>query len=491
MKVALTLIAIAAGWTFPLSVFAAAESRPNFLLIVADDLCWRDLGVTGNPDVKTPHIDRLATDGMSLSGMFTPAPTCSPCRHALYTGLYPVRSGAYPNHAKVDPATRSLFVYLRDSGYRVGLHNKSHVAPFESFPFEQVGEREDDFAAIREFIQRDATQPWLLVFASSSPHSPWSKGPQGRYDPEKLTVPSYLHDNPTTREALARYYAEINALDDQVGRLESLLKDTKTRDETVTLFLSEQGSAFPFGGKWTLSDNGIRVAAFLRWPGRVQPKSRTDALVQYVDVAPTFLEMAGIVPATIDTGCPDALGNVGFDGRSFLGLVTGATDRHREYVFAEHTAVGVAGYKEPYPQRCVRDGRFKLVRNLMPENEFFIRGIHQSSVYRSWLHDAESDEKLIARIDRLSVHPAVELFDLQNDPFETNNIAEDPRYEEHRRRLSGRLDAWMKQQGDEGIATELNAKSRQAGRKQWARDRRMHREANRHASIGFKYEEIE
>jgi N-sulfoglucosamine sulfohydrolase len=111
-----------------------SAERPNFLLLIADDLNWRDLGCTGSPDVQSPHIDRLASEGMALRGMFASATTCSPARHALYTGLYPVRSGAYPNHTMVDEATRSLFTHLRAMGYRVGLQAKQHVHPAFASP---------------------------------------------------------------------------------------------------------------------------------------------------------------------------------------------------------------------------------------------------------------------------------------------------------------------------------------------------------------------
>ena len=118
------------------------------------------------------------------------------------------------------------------------------------------------------------------------------------------------------------------------------------------LFVSEQGSSFPYGGKWSLYDNGIRASAFARWPGKIKAGSSSDALVQYVDVPPTFLEMAGVDPAKIDTGCPDANGKRGFDGRSFLSVLRGQTNRFRDYVFAQHTTVGIIGYKEPYPMRA-------------------------------------------------------------------------------------------------------------------------------------------
>ena len=443
------------------SFAASAGSRPNFLLIIADDLNWRDLGCTGSPDVKTPNIDRLAKESMTLRAMFTPAPTCSPLRHALYTGLFPIRSGAYPNHTMVDSPTRSIFNHLKERGYRVGLQAKSHVSPPDSFPYEHISTSADDAAAFGRFIGRDRTQPWFAVFASNDPHGPWTRGPKELYDPAKLTVPSYLHDNVTTRKHLAAYFAEITALDTQVGACLKALDESGQRDNTLVLFLSEQGSSLPYGGKWSLYDNGIRAAAFARWPGRIKPGSTSDALVQYVDVPPTLLAALGEDPSKIDTGCPDANGRRDFDGRSFLAVLEGTSNQLREYVFAQHTTVGINGYKEPYPMRSARDARYKLIRNLASNNTFTIDGIHKGEVIESWQADAKTNPKLAARVEWLFRRPAEELYDVEVDPFETKNLAADPKVAAIKSRLGRELDAWMKQQGDKGMETELKALSRQ------------------------------
>lgn len=442
---------------------AAAERspRPNFLIIIADDLNWRDLGCTGSPDVKSPNIDRLAKEGMMLRGMYTPATTCSPLRHSLYTGLYPIRSGAYPNHTMVDQSTRSLFGYLKDVGYRVGLQAKSHVSPAESFPYEMISGDQDDFAAFTRFVARDRGQPWFAVFASHDPHGPWTRGPREMYDPAKLTVPPYLHDNHTTRQQLAAYFAEITSLDQQVGACLRAIDETGQRENTLVLFVSEQGSSFPYGGKWSLYDNGMRVTAIARWPGNVKPGSASDALLQYVDVAPTFLGAAGIDPQAIDTGCPDAQGRRGFDGRSFLDVLRGRSDRLRELVYAQHTTVGINGYKEPYPIRAVRDGRYKYIRNLAPQNTYSISGIHEGEPITSWQADAKTNPKLAAKVDWLFHRPAEELYDVDRDPWEERNLAADPQFAVIKQRLSRELDSWMAQQGDRGLETELKALSRQ------------------------------
>jgi hypothetical protein len=155
------------------------------------------------------------------------------------------------------------------------------------------------------------------------------------------------------------------------------------RDNTLVLFVSEQGDSFPYGGKWSLYDNGIRIAAFARWPGRIQPGSASQALLQYVDVPPTFIAAAGGDPAAIDTGCPDANGNRGFDGRSFLDVLLGRSDRLRDYVFAQHTTVGINGYQEPYPIRAVRDARYKLIRNIAPYSVSWMSRICSRSTWHA------------------------------------------------------------------------------------------------------------
>jgi uncharacterized sulfatase len=227
------------------------------------------------------------------------------------------------------------------------------------------------------------------------------------------------------------------------------------------VFLSEQGCSLPYGGKWTLYDTGIHVSSIVRWPAKIAAGSQSEKLLQLTDVTPTFIEIAGGDPAKVDTGCPDANGNRSFDGRSFLPILLGDDKPIHEQVFSQHTTVGVNGYKEPYPTRMVRDSRYKLIRNLAPENVFTIGGIHKGAVIDSWIEDAKSDAKLAKRVDWLYRRPGVELYDLQNDPFEMSNLAEDPQFASIRSGLQLKLDAWMTQQGDRGLETELLAKTRQ------------------------------
>jgi uncharacterized sulfatase len=434
----------------------SAAGKPNILLIIADDQTWRDSGCYGHPDVKTPNIDRLAAQGMRFTHCFTATAMCAPTRQQLYTGLFPVRNGAFPNHSRVYDGTRSMVHHLGALGYRVGLCGKKHFGPRDSFPFENVGPKK-----IPDFLRRDADEPFCLVYCSNSPHLPWKEGDASAYDPARLTLPPYLVDTPETRHALCRYYAEVTDFDREVGECMQHVADAGAERDTIFLYTSEQGAQFPHG-KWTCYDVGLRTALVVRWPGKVKPGSTTDAMVQYVDVVPTLIEAAGGDPARIDTGRPDAQGDAGFDGRSFLGVLLGRTDRHRSAVFGAHTTRGIIVGSDCYPVRSVRDARYKYIRNLNHETAFHNTLIqHDKTYWPSWVEKAKTDPHARKLVEMYQHRPAEELYDVEKDPWELENRAGDPALADVQATLRRRLDAWMDQQGDRGNATEMQARERQ------------------------------
>ncbi|MHC5038133.1 MAG: sulfatase family protein, partial [Planctomycetota bacterium] len=375
---------------------ADGSKKPNILLVLADDLSWCDAGCTGNPDVRTPHLDGLAKEGMLFTHAFTATAMCAPSRQQLYTGVFPVRNGAYPNHSKVKPGTRSLVHHLGALGYRVGLKGKRHVGPRRSFPFEEVRSATD-------FV-RDETRPFCLLVASDHPHLDWPP-PQG-YAPDKVKVPPHLVDNPETRRALCSYYTEVTQFDDEVGSLLKGLKAAGRDRDTLVIATSEQGSAFP-GGKWTCYDYGLRTQFIVRWPGVVKPGSKTDALIQYVDVVPTLVELAGGDPGAADTGLPgDPKGGTGFDGRSFLNVLLGKADVHHEFVYGVHTTRGIL-FGQPYPVRSIRDRRTKYIWNLMPDARFRnnITERNKGGFWRSWVRDAQTNPKAAKLVKRFQHRP--------------------------------------------------------------------------------------
>ena len=432
-------------------VLAPLEAaKPNLVFIIADDCTFRDIGCYGG-QAKTPHIDRLANQGMRFTRCFQAAPMCSPTRHNIYTGLYPVKSGAWPNHTRAYPHVKSIVHYLRPLGYRVTQTGKTHINPREVFPFENFGGgKNPDMNYIDRLFAETAKggKPFCLFACSNEPHSPWNKGDASAYPPDEVKLPPYIVDTPRVRSDFSKYLAEITYFDSQVGEVLALLDKHKLADNTLVMVVSEQGNAFPFA-KWTCYDHGLQSAMVVRWPGRVKPGAVSDAMVEYVDVAPTFIDTAGGKPVA------------GLDGKSFLPVLVGEAKRHKEHVFGIMTTRGINNGTDAFAIRSVRGERYKLILNLNHESQF-TNACTKMPLFQSMIAKANGGDRLAKRLVYAYQHrPAVELFDLKADPLEMNNIASQAGSELHIKRLRGKLEAWMEAQGDEGVATELKARERQ------------------------------
>ncbi|MGB1340658.1 MAG: sulfatase-like hydrolase/transferase, partial [Cycloclasticus pugetii] len=256
----------------------ATPSSPNIILVLADDMSWFDVGAYHQAidyapkNAITPNIDKIAEEGMMFTRSFTATAMCAVTRQQLYTGIYPVRNGAYGNHTRVYDGVKSAVHYFRDMGYRVGLAGKGHIFPKQAFPFERVGrenkgpEGESSFGIeqTRKFMARNKEQPFFLVVASANPHGPWNRGDIKQYPKDKLEIPVFLNDTPGLRHRLSQYLAEVTDLDREVGLLEAEIEKLGIKNETIFIFTSEQGSSLPFG-KWTNYDSGLQTAFIIRW----------------------------------------------------------------------------------------------------------------------------------------------------------------------------------------------------------------------------------
>ena len=426
-------------------------AKPNFVFVIADDCTFRDIGCYGG-QAHTPNIDKLATEGMRFTQCFQSAPMCSPTRHNIYTGLYPTKSGAYPNHTFAKDGTKSVVHYLKPLGYRVALSGKKHINPPEVFPFEYSGkDNNPDFEALDTFISecKDSGTPFCIFACSNEPHSPWDKGDASRYDAAKLKLPPYFVDTAETRESMTRYLAEITYYDWQVGQALALLQKHALADNTLVIVVSEQGSSFPFG-KWTCYDTGLQSAFIARWPGKIEPGTVSDALIEYVDVLPTYIEVAGGTPPSI------------LDGKSLLPVLTGETKEHKKYVFGKMTTRGVTNGSDYFGIRSIRSRKFKYVWNFTPEVKFQ-NACTSSSIFKSWQEKAASDSDAADKVRRYENRPGEELYDITKDPYEWNNLADDPQYATIKVRMKRRLLDWMKAMGDKGQQTELEALDHQTG----------------------------
>lgn len=443
--------------------------KPNFMFILADDCTFLDLEVYGGP-AKTPHLNVLAGEGLKFNNCYQSASMCSPTRHNLYTGIYPVHSGAYPNHTFANPGTLSIVHHLKALGYRVALVGKTHISPKSVFPFEYYSGMEYDYrdnektpprdAVIRnpllkQFIHEctESKTPFCVFCAAFDPHGPYTRGDQEAYDASTLILPPNIYDIPSKRTEYRNYLAECTFFDSQVGECLSYLDEYKVSDNTLVMVATEQGSSFPFG-KWNNYETSLTSGFIVRWPGKVRPGTETEAMVEYGDVVPTLVEAAG----------GELLSPV--DGRSFLDVLTGKSQEHREYSYGSQTMTGVNGYKNPYGMRTVVNDRYRYVRNLRPELPITF---HATNVFYPTLKPERSDLARLAAEDnkdaeayihRMVYRPAEELFDIKNDPYCLVNLIDHEELQTVRLELADQLDAWMLVQGDKGWETELEAEER-------------------------------
>lgn len=427
----------------------SAWAQPNLLLIIADDCTYRDMEVYGG-QAKTPHLNKLAGEGMKFTRCFQAAPMCSPTRHCLYTGIYPVKSGAYPNHTMAYEWVKSIATYLNVADYTTHLSGKTHISPKSVFPFEYSGkDNNPDPTVFAQVVKSaaDTKKPFLFIATSNEPHTPWNKGDPSQYPPASLKLPPVLADSPDTREGFSKYLAEITYFDSQVGELIGLLDQSGQRDNTLVIVLSEQGNSFPFA-KWTCYDAGLQSACIARWPGKVKPGSVSDALVEYVDVTPTFLEAAGVTRPEV------------MDGRSFLPVLKGEATTHKTHVFGLQTTRGIHGGSEHYGIRSVRDSRYRYILNLTPEATFQ-NAATGDPTFKTWQTMAAAGDAHAKRlVHDYQQRSTEELYDCEADPWNRTNLIADEKLSTVRDDLRAKLDTWMKQQGDKGQATEMKALER-------------------------------
>ena len=424
--------------------------KPHIVLVIADDCRVLDLGCYGSPDAITPNIDRLAAEGVRFTRFFQATAMSSATRHCLLTGLYPVRSGAYPNHTRLNDGVGTLPQYLKQAGYRVALEGKRHIAPIEAFPFEYLSNEQQRTVypeLIEPFLADVARsgEPFFLYVGSTEPHDPWNKGDQSLWNPDDLTLPCNLVDTPATRKQFRNYLAEINELDNQVGAVDALLHKYGLDENTIFIFTSEQGYSFPFG-KWTCYDEGLHTGFVIHWPGTVKPGRVTDAMCEYVDVTPTLVDIAG-------GKIPE-----GLDGRSFLPVIKGETDSFKNEVYGIQTSRGIFFGPEYYAIRSIRNERYAYIMNLTPEATFKCMSTNpKKGWWMSWKEKAATDEFARRQVERYQKRPAEELYDIVNDPFQTRNLADAPQYAGEKARMRAKLLQWMESQGDKGQQTEMEA----------------------------------
>ncbi len=432
----------------------SSAEKPNVLLLLSDDHSYPMVSCYGDTNVNTPTLDKLAAEGMKFHRYFTGAPQCVPSRATLMTGRSPVAarmtrfSSPLPRDEVAFPELlRSQGGYytgicgrsfhLDGSGNRAGngiaaLMSKHNMRTFEErVDFLQPCPDGEVAQQLGKFLDaKPADKPFFMWANFSDPHHVWNAPKQFRPDPASLKLPAHWPDLPGMREQLADYCAEVNRLDQTVAGVLEELKKRNLMDSTIIFFTGDNGAALPHG-KGSLYDPGSNVPMIVRWPKHIAPGTESRTLLSGEDLGPTILEAAELKPYPK------------MSGQSFLPLLTGQSYTPRKYIFVERGPHGSApvtvnmsnsGYDL---SRCVRSDRYKFIYNCTPWIPY---SPVDSAGGEAWADIKAAHEKgaLAAGVSATyftTPRPVYELYDLQADPSELNNLVGKDEVEEVEREL--------------------------------------------------------
>jgi N-sulfoglucosamine sulfohydrolase len=459
---------LALAWLISNGPTTAAQDRPNILFVLTEDQ-GAHLSLLGTPGLETPHIDSLARSGVYFTNAHVAYPVCSASKAAIYTGLHSHTNGILNNthnyHKPADQVTESernrtlartnrigdqfmtLTEILKANGYYQGVTHKLHVLPNEKFPYDEFlrgGQRE-----IANFIanakQRD--QPWFLMVNIPNSHRPYPNSDRKpiRVDPTQIELPAFLPDSPEVRKDFAEYLAAIELADALAGQALEVLERSGQSDMTIVIFMSDHGPTFQHG-KMTLYDLGLRVPLIVRGPNLARGKMCHE-LVSELDLLPTILELCEIKQSFAYP----------LHGKSIAGLLTtDETSNGHEFVFAEISNRGPLP-NDGMQERSVFDGRWKLIYREKVETAW--RQVNADSrEFEKWGNRTYAETirlkdefplqyRILAEMDPQNLGgpvPPLELYDLESDPDEINNLASGEQHVEQRHRLLAALREWVR-----------------------------------------------
>lgn len=417
------------------------QPRPNVVWITGEDFS-PDLGCYGHPLVHSPNIDRLAEQGTLFTNAFTTAPVCSASRSAFMTGMYQTSIGAHHHRSHRDDGYRLpdgvhvITHYFRDAGYFTA--NVTNVGG----GVKGTGKTDFNFHVDNPFdgndwSQRDEGQPFFAHINFPETHRNFHRFNEKPTDPDKVELPPYYPDHPITREDWALYLDSAAHLDRKVGAVLKRLDDEGLAENTIVFFFGDHGQAH-VRGKQFLYDSGIHIPLIVRWPGRLSAGEVNENLVSAIDFAPTSLDLAGLP-------VPDAM-----QGRVMLG----DDARGRAYIVAARDRCDETMDRI----RCVRDKRYKYIRNFMPDRPLMQLNRYKETQYpvlrlMRRLHEQGELTPAQARLMAES-RPPEELYDIQADPHEIHNLAGDEAYTGVMQTMRRRLSDWIEDTGDLGQVPE-------------------------------------
>lgn len=442
--------------------------RPNILWISTHDInphlgCYA--GVYPHAEyAHTPNLDRLASEGARYNNAIATTPVCGPSRSAIITGMYPTAVGTMHMRTKAvpPPEVRPIPEYLRAAGYY------TTSSPFTDYQFHTPATVFDEFGPQAHWRNRpDPNHPFFAMFHGMVTHESQiytddarfaqntsHLKPEEHHDPEAAPVPPNYPDTAVFRTAVARYNDLITAMDYWVGDILQELAADGLAENTLVVFWSDHGRGFPREKRWPY-EGGLRVPLIVRWPGKIAPGTVRQELVCTMDLAATMLAVAGLPLPEHMHAQPlfDAAGH--------------PAEQPRRYIFSHRDRMG----ETEDTVRTVRDGRFRYIRNYHPDRPYLQHQEYADQTTTTWkelrqLRFKEADRlnqgllpNLLTPAQRQflsTTKPAEELYDLQADPHETNNLAADPAYAADLQRLHDALAQWHAEFPDLGLMPEAD-----------------------------------
>ena len=411
-----------------------AAERPNFVLFLADDISWDDVGCYGHPTLETPHIDELAENGLRFTNAYLTTSSCSPSRCSLITGRYPHNTGVTVLHTTL-PAGHVLFPeLLKDAGYYTVLSGKHHMGKNANTAFSKISGgkgpgKEADWVQLLQ--DRPMDRPFFCWYASTDAHRGWAINDEApKYDPADVVVPPYLFDGPLTRQDLTGYYHEVSRFDHFVGEVARELPKQGVLKNTMLIVMADNGRPLP-RCKTRLYDSGIKTPFVVHFPAATDP-GITNSLVSAIDVAATVLDVAGIrKPAAIQ-------------GVSFAPLLKDPEATVRDVAFAEHNW---HVYKSH--ERMVRLGEFLYIRNNFPDQQNLCKEAYIGGAGEE-LFAMHKANKLTDAQQNIFWNPcpAEELYHVGHDPDQLTNLAGRDEYASTLQQMRSLLERWTEETGD-------------------------------------------
>ena len=413
------------------------KDKPNILWLIAEDFC-PDIGCYGNTQVKTPNIDKLTSEGVRFTNVFSTAPVCSSSRSAFMTGMYQTTIGCHQHRTPVrKPLPDNIKVitdYFREAGYFTSNCSNGDWTKRGKTDFNF--KVEDPFDGT-DWRQREPGQPFFSQINFHETHRKFTRDPENPIDPNKIDIPPYYPDHPVTRRDWANYLESAQVLDNKIGKILKRLEEDGLADNTIVFFFSDQGRPH-VRGKQFLYDGGIHIPLIIRGPVPIKPGTVVDDLISTIDFAPTCLNLSGIkVPHYLQ-------------GQIFIGN----TKKEREFIAAARDRCD-----ETFDRiRCIRTKQYKYIRNFFPEFPYT-----QTNLYKIREYPVLTLMKVLYAQGKLTqdqahfmapFRPHEELYDLSNDPHEIHNLANDPKYNSILEDLRAQLNEWIKQTKDQGENTE-------------------------------------